>query len=231
MRITSLAHLLCFVFAIGVLALASKSSYALNPEPPSGLVDKTNWVMTKSATADVGGQVGRVDVFLFRSHEIRGSTGTGKPMYAVQVIAAKGNAILYRFNPSSGDSDLYVEDRLDVKDVVGDGSQEVIFSSGVIGASDWVYHVHILKLASNGESIEDAAHPDFVKSWRHEFDFLGVGEQTLPVVAEPVWPKEPERSCHGCPAHYRYHVFDWDTKARSFVEVDVVDSRRDFDGS
>jgi hypothetical protein len=192
--------------------------------------DEARWELRKGAEAELGGRIGRVRIVLLRSRKPEGETGMGDPAYAVGVVVANSSKVVYAFEPANRENDMFVEDLLELRDVTGDGTPEVIFSSGQDGVSDFVHKLHVLYASPREDTLWDVAPAQFERSWRQTFCWASAKGRAIALVAQPLFPAgvEDPHFCHGCPHFYQYLAFGWRADRGAFVLLKVLQSDRDF---
>lgn len=198
--------------------------------PAVGAFDSEKWTVRRELDVQVG-TLGPVRAKLLRSVSPTGTSGIGDPLFAVSLIVTAGSRVIYAYTESSADRSFHVNDDLEARDVTSDGVPELLFDSGFVGASDRIHVHHVLYLPEGEDSLWDIAPRQFASTRRQTFRWLGFGDRTLGLIAEPVVPAgtvDPH-FCHGCPHFYQYLVFSWRADRGNIVLTQVIQGERSFE--
>jgi len=199
-----------------------------------GLFDNCEWTVRKTIPIDFGDQFKKSTATLLSSVSPKGESGTGNPLYAVELLIVNdAHHVIYRFSEDLHEPDFFADETLQAKDVTGDGIPELLFHSGVVGASDWLTHEHVIYRRPGSSFAQDIALPEFVHSWRHTFRWISFRGTTLALVADPLNPQNPDdpHACHSCNKFYQYLVFKWERDRETFVLLRSIQSEKEFDAN
>ncbi len=222
--------------------LAAQSSWGAEPpckgvedhkvlEAAGGLIDMTTWRPCAIVSAGFGPDMPGAVAILLRSRKPQGESGTGLPLYAVDLVIANAGKKLYRFTDLANASQLFIDDELGVRNLDGHGTSAVLFHSGEVGVSDWWSAMHLVVLPAGESSAWDVAPADFGNSWRHKLRWITLKGLPAVLVAKPVSPAglEDAHRCHSCPKFYQYFVYQWSPGRAAFLVSRVIQSARDID--
>jgi len=221
-----------FRAATGMLILACTFAWAERP----AWGDARRWTVVKRTPATFGDDVGTVTVVLLKSSKPTSTGGAEQPLSDVNLRILRGNKVIYDYvkvgvkPPDYNDTQFYMDDYLDIRDVTGDGIPEVLFHSGYEGTSDSVTIEHILRYDKPKASFSDIAPKAFAKSGTHGLRWLMLGGEPLVVIADRNWPASTrvEDRCHYCPGRFRYAVYHWNGERDAFVLCRCVYGRRPY---
>jgi hypothetical protein len=197
--------------------------------PAKDLVDLTAWRICKAVAISLGSDAPRAAAVLLRSEKPQDTSGTGNPLFGVDLLIAADGRAIYRFAGVTGRPTFYIDDTLEVHDLGERDDQAVLFHSGDVGASDWWTATHILFLARSEGNVFEVAPESFGESWRQKMQWTRFRGIPLVVVAEPINPASTidDHFCHSCPKYYQYLVYRWSAQRLSFVIQQVVQSEHD----
>lgn len=208
-------------------------------DPLAPLLDPSQWTVVQSAGHQFAKDQPFMQVQLLKSLAATGNDGIGRLMYSVNLVVGVDGRLLYssapmavpRLDRSRSDAVYYMDDRglaagcpLELRDVTGDRVPEIIYRSGWAGASSSSTEIHVLQYsAAIPARFRDIRSNRFVESnWQH-FRWLGVGNQTVAIVAVPIErTADPTLNCHSCPKFHEYPIYRWDNASSSFVVIETV---------
>jgi hypothetical protein len=208
-----------------------------------GLFDPGQWTVRRTIPINLGGRFTNATAILLSSVNPKGESGVGAPLFAVDMIIISGDRVLYKFRQPGAAPEFFMDDALEARDVTDDGIPEVLFHSGLVGASDFSKHEHVIHRVPREESVADVgsvpsidwvndiAPVQFMHTRRQTFRWLDLRGATLAVVANPLIPAgvTDPHFCHGCPHFYQYLVFKWEKRKGTFVLSRSIQSQRDFE--
>lgn len=193
------------------------------------LFDQTKWAEIGSMDIAFGNDFKSGKVLLLKSLEKTGESGTGDALYDVNLVIARNNTILYDYSRQrvkdereTDPNRYYIDNTLLVKDVTGDGSTEIIFHSGFMGASDWVTLEHVMRHDKQMDGFADIRAENFYAALNHGIKWVG----TAPVVAEAI---ESGTYCHGCPKRFKYTIYQW--SSNTFVASKSIEGKKLYEGA
>jgi hypothetical protein len=229
------------ILLIGLVSLLSPEQgaaeeQACNPKidpqllvPAKDLIDLATWRICSAVAISLGSDLPRATAVLLRSAKPQDTSGTGNPLFGVDLLIAADGRTIYRFAGVTGTPKFYIDDALEIHDLSGRGDQAVLFHSGDVGASDWWTATHILFLSRSEGNVFEVAPESFGESWRQKMQWTTFRGIPLVVVAKPVSPASTVDGhfCHSCAKYYQYLVYRWSTQRLSFVIQQVVQSEHD----
>lgn len=199
--------------------------------------DHRQWKVIKQVTASFGTTVGAFDVELLESLSQTGESGTGDPMYDVQLLIREADKVDYEFTNSANErlpdetAGFYMDDGLEIKDVTNDGIPETLFHSGFLAVSDFEIVEHVLRYDRAHRSFTDVAPTSFYNSGTHGLRWLDIGRRTFAVTADRNWSPTVavEDRCHYCASPFQYDIYQWSEKAASFVKLRRLFGQKSYD--
>ena len=129
------------------------------------LFDRAAWQVCNAMYVNLGVAHPRVLAVLLKSAKQVGETGLGDPAYGVDFILAKYDKRLYRYTDTSP-RDHYMDSRIVVHDLTGQGTPVVTFHSGMQGVSDSWTREHLVFLAPGDSFATDISPQSFGMSRR-----------------------------------------------------------------
>src|ERR1700688_383792 len=121
-----LAHVLIVVVALPIAsALAASAGDSTSAALP---YDPSQWDLVKTTKASLGRDVGQTQVYLLKSKMRTAWSGTGDPMFSIQVLVTTGGRVLYRYLPGDAANQLYVEPLLEVRSIAMGMPPVIVFS-------------------------------------------------------------------------------------------------------
>ena len=199
-------------------------------------VDKKNWIIVKTTSADFGDNLKNALIALLKSSQPKATGGAEQPLHEVRLIIISDNRILYdssdwlathRQPRTDVDAAYYVGGTLGIKDVTSDSIPEVIFHSGWHFASGSLTLVHVLsyipdsKRRSNFRNIVDDR---FYFGGGHYLKWLDMNGTVYAVVAEGLNSKYFS-ICPTCSRYYQYLLLRWDNTRKTFIITHSIQSR------
>ena len=239
MRALIAGYLLLFI----AVAVSAELSIPESPgaDRSASIFDSGEWMVVQAVPAQFDNGGIHASVQLLKTIRPTGEDGVGGPLYSVNLLITANGRLLYSFAPLAiPERDVhrvepvYYLDRrgvergcpLEVRDVTGDGTPEILFCSGYGGASDWVTEIHVLKyVRSDPSRFQDVRGTRFTESWWQRFRWLDRGGASLAIVAEPIErSSDAPVACHACPKLHRYAVYRWDEARGGFVLGQTIPS-------
>jgi len=168
---------------------------------------------------------------LLRSTKSHGVSGTGGPLFGLDLLIVHDGKKVYRFSDFAVKWKFFIDDYLRVQDLTGQGMTAVLFHSGEVGVSDHWSAMHLVFLPAGESLARDVADDDFGDSWRHKTRWITIRGVPAVLVAKPIEPAgfNDPRMCHSCPKFYQYLVYQWSASRSSFILTQVIQSERDID--
>ncbi len=199
-------------------------------------IDKKDWVIVETKSADFGDDVKNALVALLKSSQPKAVGGAEQPLHKVRLMIISDNRILYdssdwlaTHRPPRPDVDAayYMHRELSVKDVTGDSIPEVIFYSGWGFASGYVTLGHVLSYIPNPSlrsNFHDIADNRFYFSTDHYLKWLELNRTVYAVVAVGLDSKY-FTICPTCERYYQYLLMRWDNTRKTFIITHSIQSR------
>ncbi len=218
------------------LALAADTNN-MSPAAAHAIYDPSEWTLVRSTSAHFGKTLTNAEVMLLKSVQATGSSGSGEPLYTVNLVVAAAGKVIYSFAPlvvpprddRRYDPVFYMDDGLEVRDVTNDDVPEIVFRSGFLGVSDRGIYTHILQVTKAVPiRFRDIAAKSFLDSWWHGVRLLDLNGRTVAIVAEPVDPPlaPGDFVSHGQPRFHRYVVYAWDQRRERFIQQQRIAATR-----
>ena len=234
--------LLCLAPSSYGRSLADARNAQIQPVPANAsetvynFIDKKDWVIVETKSADFGDYVKNALVALLKSSQPKAEGGAGQPLHEVRLIIISDDRILYdssgwlaTYRPPRSDVDAtyYMGGALSIKDVTGDSIPEVIFHSGWGFASGYVALAHVLSYIPDSKrrsKFQDIADDRFYFSNRRYLKWLDMNGTVYAVVAEGLDSKY-FTICSNCPRYYQYLLLRWDNTRKTFILTHSIQSR------
>ncbi len=226
------------------MALFLDAQYSCAAEPPckatpdpktlagaSGLIDSSVWQLCAILPVRFGTDMPNAVAVLLRSIKPQGESGTGEPLFGVDLVIANEGQRVYRFTDFADKWKFFIDDDLRIQNLAVHGANAVLFHSGEVGASDQWSAMHVVFLPAGELFARDVAVNDFGDSWRHRTRWITIKDVPAVLVAKPIEPAgaNDPHMCHSCPKFYQYFVYQWSPTRSSFIVTRVVQSKRDVD--
>jgi hypothetical protein len=112
---------------------------------------------------------------------------------------------------------FFMDEYLEIRDVTGEGSPQVLFHSGSQGASDSSTLEHILRYDKRNDSVADVPPEEFFNSGTHGLRWLTVEGRAFLVIATRSSTATLEELCHYCSSRFQYDIFRWNNEKSAFT--------------
>jgi hypothetical protein len=227
---------------LAAVAMFLSAQYSWTAEPPcnakpdpkalagaSRLIDSSTWQVCATSPVRFGTDMPNAVAILLRSTKPQGESGTGEPLFGVDLVIANDGKKVYRFTDFTDKWKFFIDDDLRVQNLAVHGANAVLFHSGEVGASDQWRALHVVFLPAGELFARDVAANDFGDSWRHKTRWVTIKGVPTVLVAKPIEPAgaNDPHMCHSCPKFYQYFVYQWSPSRSSFIVNRVIQSERD----
>jgi hypothetical protein len=188
--------------------------------------DQNQWTLIKQTTVRFAVDSTPSQILLMKSRKPTGSSGLGEPMNDVRLVIRHADRILYDHTMQ-----FFVDEHLEIRDVIGDGSTQVLFHSGSRGASDSSTLEHVLRYDRRKDCAADVAPEEFFNSGTHGLRWLTLEGRAVLVIADRNWASTIplEQRCHYCSSPFRYNIFRWNKDVGAFTVYMRLKGKKSYD--
>ena len=213
----------------GVLVTGCAAVQPHEPVFSSSPYNAADWAVVKSRSATFLQPLGDVAVVLLKTKRPTQTRTTEVPTHGVNLFVLKENGdLVYKFaslfplyDDTGGNS--YVDNVLDLRDVTGDGTPEIIFHSCSWGVSDFTEFVHVLQYHPGEKGqFRDISVDAFAEMRWQRLRWITFEGSTLALIADPIESTEPGMGCRACPKFHQYLVYRWNNAEERFVRVTTI---------